>query len=59
MTTTPKEPAKSYQVATHQDKNGDVLLPIPPALLKQLGWTEGDNVEFCAGENGTYILRKK
>jgi bifunctional DNA-binding transcriptional regulator/antitoxin component of YhaV-PrlF toxin-antitoxin module len=48
----------SYEVVTNRDANGDILLPIPPALLKKLGWDEGDDIEFCAGADGEFILRK-
>jgi hypothetical protein len=49
---------KVYEVITQPDENDNVLVPLPPKLLKKLGWTEGDNIEFCAGEDGTFILRK-
>ncbi len=53
-----KSKSTSYEVVTHRDANGDVLLPIPPALLKKLGWSEGDDIEFCAGADGEFILKK-
>lgn len=48
-----------YEVITHEDKEtGDLLLPIPPQLLAQLGWREGDEIEFAIGEDGKYILKR-
>ena len=38
---------KKYSVITQEDTNGDLLLPIPPILLEQLGWKEGDD-SSCA-----------
>ena len=35
-----------YEVITQKDEEtGDVLLPIPQHLLKQLGWKNGDDIE--------------
>lgn len=47
-----------YEVITQEDSNGDILLPIPPELLKSLGWQEGDNVEFTIDENNQIILKR-
>jgi hypothetical protein len=50
---------KRYEVITQEDtETGDVLLPIPPGLLAQLGWKEGDNIEFGLDAQGRYILTK-
>jgi bifunctional DNA-binding transcriptional regulator/antitoxin component of YhaV-PrlF toxin-antitoxin module len=48
-----------YEVITQEDDSGDILLPIPPMLLKKLKWKEGDEIEFGVDENGNYILKKK
>jgi bifunctional DNA-binding transcriptional regulator/antitoxin component of YhaV-PrlF toxin-antitoxin module len=48
-----------YEVITQEDEvTGDLLLPIPPQLLAQLGWSEGDEIEFSIDEGGKYILKK-
>ena len=48
-----------YEVITQEDEvTGDLLLPIPPQLLAQLGWTEGDEIEFAIDEKGKYILKR-
>jgi hypothetical protein len=46
-----------YEVLTQQDKD-DVIIPIPPELLKKLGWKEGDSVELGTDETGRFILKK-
>jgi hypothetical protein len=47
-----------YEVITHEDDaTGDLILPIPPQLLEQLGWREGDEIEFAISEEGKYILK--
>lgn len=49
---------KSYEVITQEDDNGDLLLPIPPMLLKQLNWKPGDEIDFSIDDKGRYILKK-
>lgn len=57
-----KNPAQSYdsyEVITQEDpESGDMLIPIPPNLLKQLGWKEGDDVDFSIDDKGRIILKK-
>lgn len=48
----------SYEVITQEDENGDLLLPIPPELLKELGWKEGDDIQFDVDDQGRYVLSK-
>jgi len=51
---------ESYEVITQKDdENGDILLPIPPMLLSELGWQYGDDIEFGLDDKGQFILRKK
>ena len=51
---------KRYEVITQEDlETGDLLLPIPPMLLEQMGWEEGDEIEFKVDDLGRYILSKK
>jgi bifunctional DNA-binding transcriptional regulator/antitoxin component of YhaV-PrlF toxin-antitoxin module len=33
-------------------------LPIPPILLTQLGWKEGDDIEIAVDDQGRYILKR-
>ena len=48
-----------YEVITQEDPDsGDVLLPIPPILLAEMGWKEGDNIEIGFDEAGRYVLKK-
>jgi len=54
----PNDNAVYYEVSAQKDDNGDVLLPIPPELLKKLKWKQGDSIEFGLDENDKFILRK-
>jgi len=57
--TLPEGHIDSYEVITQKDEEtGDILLPIPPDLLKQLGWTSGDSIEFGLDDEGQYVLSK-
>jgi len=48
-----------YEVISQEDpETGDLLLPIPPNVLKQLGWKEGDDVEIGIDPQGKLILKK-
>ena len=49
----------TYEVVTQQDEStGDVLIPLPPELLKQLGWNEGTEVKFEFDDKGRFIVSK-
>lgn len=49
----------SYEVITEEDpETGDIIVPIPPAILKQMGWNEGDTIEFTKDDQGRYVLTK-
>jgi len=55
----PGQDQTRYEVITQEDEvTGDLLLPIPPQLLEQLGWKEGDEIEFAINEEGKYILKR-
>ena len=48
-----------YEVITQEDPDtGDLMLPIPQKLLDELGWREGDEIEFAIDEKGKYILKR-
>lgn len=48
-----------YEVITQTDPSSDdILIPIPPALLAQLGWKEGDSVYIGLDDTGRYVLKR-
>jgi hypothetical protein len=57
-----KNPAKqydSYEVITQEDpETGDVIVPIPPQVLQELGWKEGDEIDIQLDEKGKITLKK-
>jgi hypothetical protein len=48
----------SYEVVTQQDENKDLLIPIPPMVLKSLDWKEGDQIEISIDDKGQYVFSK-
>lgn len=50
---------KTYTVHTFEDKNGDVILPLPLEVLEKLGWNEGTVLEWKDNGNGSFSLTKK
>ena len=59
-TNNPGQERMRYEVITQPspDNDDDLLLHITQALLDQLGWKEGDNIEIGFDEEGRYILKK-
>ena len=49
----------SWTVTVEQDENGELLLPFPPDLLAQMGWSEGTDLFWIDNENGTFSLTDK
>ncbi len=49
----------SYEVIVQEDSDsGDLILPIPQELLNQMGWKEGDQLEWQETDNHSYMLVK-
>lgn len=48
-----------YEVITQEDpETGDLIIPIPDIVLNQLGWKEGDEIEFEVDDKGTIYVKK-
>lgn len=49
-----------YEVITQEDPDtGDLIIPIPEPILKQMGLKEADNLEIKINDDGTIFLQKK
>jgi hypothetical protein len=48
----------SYEVITQKDDNDDLLIPIPPELMRALDWKDGDNVEINIDDKGDIVFSK-
>lgn len=48
-----------YEVIVQEDpESDDLIIPIPPILLEQLGWKEGDDIEFDVDDKGRWFLKR-
>ena len=47
-----------YEVITQEDENGDLLIPLPPALMGELKWGPDDEIELTVDTDGKFILKK-
>jgi len=49
-----------YEVITQEDpETGDLIIPIPDPILKEMGWKEGDEVNIDIDKDGKIYLKKK
>jgi hypothetical protein len=48
---------KSY-TAVVIEENGEYIVPLPQELLDEVGWHEGDTIDWRE-ENGSFVLTKK
>jgi hypothetical protein len=40
------------------DGSGDIVLPLPQDMLDQVGWTEGDTLEWIDNKDGSWSIQK-
>ena len=52
-------PSKETYEVTTLEENGEVIIPLPPPLLRKLGWKEGDILVFNVDDKGRYIISKE
>lgn len=51
---------KIWTIEVQEDPaSGDCILQFPPEAMEQVGWNEGDVVDWNANEDGSYTLTKK
>lgn len=56
----PENNSVRYEVIPQEDpETGDMIIPLPEPILKQMGWKEGDEVEVDINNDGTLTLKKK
>jgi hypothetical protein len=49
----------TYTVKLEEDENGDLILPLTPDILRQMGWDEGDTLLWEELPDGSWSLKKK
>lgn len=53
-----KDKVVKWQLPVEIDASGECFVSFPDDLLQQVGWKEGDTVEYVPSENGFYVMRK-
>lgn len=51
---------RSWTVTLEEDpETGDLILPFTNEMLEEVGWKEGDELEWVDNKNGSWSLVKK
>jgi hypothetical protein len=49
-----------WTIIVEEDKEtGELMLPFSDEMLAEVGWAEGDVLEWIDNKNGSWTLRKK
>jgi hypothetical protein len=56
--TVEKKTSWIVQLEQNPDNADEVILPLPPELLKIQGWQEGDTLDWQDNKDGSWILSK-
>ena len=48
-----------YEVITQDGGNGDVIVPIPPELLRRMNWQEGDELDLEFTKDGRVVISRR
>jgi len=46
-------------IEVQEDNNGELFLEFDPSMLSQMGWHEGDLLEWIDNGDGSFIIQKK
>lgn len=50
----------TYTLTVEQNElTGEHYIILPDTLLKQIGWSAGDKIEWKVQKNGSFILKRK
>lgn len=49
---------KSFIVKVEEAPNGDAILPLPQEMLDEMGWVEGDVLDWKDNQDGSFSLTK-
>ena len=50
--------SKSYLISLEDGEDGEVTLPFPAEMLAELGWNEGDTLDWTDNKDGTFSIKK-
>jgi bifunctional DNA-binding transcriptional regulator/antitoxin component of YhaV-PrlF toxin-antitoxin module len=49
---------KQFTVEVQENEAGEQILPLPQELLDEVGWKEGDTLDFIDNKDGTFTMVK-
>lgn len=49
---------KSWTVIIDEDSEGNSILPFPDEMIKELGWLEGDDLDFETKDGEIVIINR-
>jgi len=49
----------SYTITLEENEQGELVLPFTEEILKTLGWTEGDILQWHNNNDGSWSITKK
>lgn len=50
---------KTYQIPIEENEDGDAILNLPDEVLAEVGWQEGDCIEWIDNKDGSFTLKKR
>lgn len=50
---------KTYQIPVEENEEGDAILNLPDEVLAEVGWREGDLLEWIDNKDGSFTLKKR
>lgn len=50
---------KQILTVQQNEETGELFLEFPPELLNQMGWSEGDVLEWLENDDGSWSISKK
>ena len=53
------KPGREILTVEEDPDSGDLFIALPQELLENVGWKEGDTIEWTQDNNGSWILSKK
>lgn len=48
---------KRFTITLEEDEFGDLILPIPEEVLEELGWCQGDELQYTV-DGESFFLKK-
>lgn len=52
--------SKKYTVAVQEDpESGDAIIQFPDEVMEQVGWKEGDTIQWVDNGDGSFTLKKE